>query len=411
MPRFAHRSLDKNGGTITGELDASDKKSAIRILRERDLNPVSLAPAEAGAQTRGNMRGPVNLGKRPTLGTHPLARKFFQKLDRLSSGGLPPGDAVRLLATRTAEPALKMLSEEIWRDLSEGRSLAESIRRFPDVFEPGEAGLIEAGESTGTLANALKRITKLQESRDALRKKLSAALAYPALVCGLAGITIALFVFHLLPKLETMMKSLNAEFTGAPLLLITIAKATVYGIPAFVVLGAVVMARMKIMRVTPEGKLKTDTLMLGLPLCGPIVRHAEVSGVAGLLGTLLASGINATEALRLAEKPVTNEVIRRRISAAALQINEGASFSSAFKKNGLMEDADLDIVAVNESTGTLHLAFDEIAKAHFDDLDAALRRLVNTLSAVFLGTAFAVVFFCLVSVVLSVLQVSRGLLG
>lgn len=411
MPRFTYRSLDKAGLSNAGEIDAVDKKSAIRSLRERGLTPVDLTQSGGEGNSGEVTRSPAKLGKRAALGVHPVARKFFQKLDRLSSGGLPPGDAVKLLATRTGEPALKLLSEEIWRDLSEGRALAESIRRFPEVFEPGEAGLIEAGESTGTLPNSLKRILKLQESREALRKKLTAALAYPALVCGLAGITIALFVFHLLPKLETMMRSLNADFSGAPLVLISIAKATVYGLPAIIVIGLIAFFRMKSLRSTPNGKLKTDALLLQIPLCGKIVSHAEISGVAGLLGTLIASGINSTEALRLAGKPVTNEVIRRRLASASLQINEGSSFSTAFKKNGLMEDADLDIISVNESTGTLHLAFDEIARAHFDDLDAALRRLVNTLSAVFLGTAFVIVFFCLVSVVLSVLQVSRGLLG
>ena len=413
MPRFAYRALDPAGASVTGSLDAPDRRAALRALRERGLSPLSVNEGDEPEQDgeRAKPAAPVALGKRPALGTHPAARKFFQKLQRLTSGGLPPGDAVRLLATRTGDPVLRKLSEGVWRDLAEGRTLAESVRRFPDVFEPGEAGLIEAGESSGTLAPALTRLLALQAARDELRKKLTAALAYPTLVCGLAGVTIAMFVFHLLPKLEGMMRSLNAEFSGASFALITIARASVYGLPILAVATVAGLARINTLRATSEGRRRTDAVLLRLPLAGPIVRHAETSGFTGLLGTLLASGISATEALRLAEKPVSNEVIRRKLADARGQINEGVSFSAAFRRHGLLDEADLDILTVNETTGTLHAAFDEIAKAHFADLDAALRRLVNVLSGVFLGAAFAIVFFCLVSVVLSVLQVSQGIAG
>ena len=418
MGEFRHQSLDTTGAVVSGSVAASDRKDALRRLRDSGLSPLKVfAEGEADPPARADRAAPTpdqaaaKLGKKPLFGTHPAALRLIGKLEQLTAGGLPAGDAVRLLAARTGEPMLKGISAALWRDLSEGRTLAEALRRFPDVFDTGTCGLIEAGESTGTLGPALKRVMELQETREQLRKKLTAALAYPTLVCGLAGVTIALFVFNLLPKLEVMMRSLNAEFSGASYALILVAKSTVYGLPVAAVVAGVVFVRMKIARATPAGRAKSDALLLRLPLSGTIIRHADTAGMAGLIGTLLGSGVNATEALRLAEKAVSNSRIRSNFAEARTRINEGSAFSAAFRRQKLLDEAELDILLVNESTGTLPRAFDEIARIRLAALDDSLRDLIRTLSAVFLIAAFSIVFFCLVSVMLSVMQVSRSILG
>lgn len=407
---FRHKSLDASGDSVTGDIEANDRKEALRRLRESGLSPLKVWEGAEESPVK-KKAGPVDLGKKPLFGTHPAALKFIGKLEQLTAGGLPAGDAVKLLAARTGEPVLKTLSSALWKDLSEGRTLAEALTRFPEVFDTGTRGLIEAGESTGTLGPALKRVMELQATREQLRKKLTAALAYPTLVCGLAGVTIALFVFHLLPRLEMMMRSLNAEFSGASYALILVAKTTVYGLPAAALAGALAFYRMKAARATAEGRKRSDALLLRAPLAGGIIRHSDTAGFSGLMGTLLGSGVNATESLRLAEKAIVNGGIRAQFTEARTRINEGASFSAAFRRRGLLDEAELDILLVNESTGTLPRAFDEIARIRMESLDNALRDLVRGLSAFFLTAAFSIVFFCLVSVMLSVMQVSRSILG
>jgi type II secretory pathway component PulF len=177
------------------------------------------------------------------------------------------------------------------------------------------------------------------------------------------------------------------------------------------VAGAAAFTRIKLARATPEGRRKSDALFLRVPLAGAIIRHADVAGMSGLLGTLLGSGVNATEALRLTEKTVSNAGLRDAFSDARTRINEGSAFSAAFRRQKFLDEAELDILLVNESTGTLPRAFDEISRIRLAALDDALRNLVRTLSGVFLIAAFSIVFFCLVSVMLSVLQVSRSILG
>lgn len=417
MMTFRHQSVDPQGRTTDDLIAATDRRDALQRLRALGYTPVKVYPESEGDRaharplTSVKESAPSRLGRKPLFGTHPASLKLIGKLEQLTSGGLPAGDAVRLLSARTGEPELKAVATALWRDLSEGRTLAESLRRFPGVFDTGTCGLVEAGESTGTLGVALKRVMELQLTREQLRKKLTAALTYPALVCGLAGVTIALFVFHLLPRLEVMMRSLNAEFSGASYALIFVAKSTVYGLPIALGLAIALTLRVRRVRRSPEGRIKSDAMLLRIPLAGAIIRHADVAGLSGLLSTLLASGVNATDALRLTEKTVSNTRLKGNFSDARIRINEGASFSSALRKQGLLDEAELDILLVNESTGTLPRAFEEISKIRLGALDDALRHLVRSLSGIFLLAAFSIVFFCLVSVMLSVLQVSRSILG
>lgn len=415
VPTFNYIAKNSAGENTSGTLEAPDRRTAAQRLARRGLVPVRLVAADgkhtdvaAVEQSATAAEDHPVLHKRRAFGTHKIAQSFMEKLYSLLTSGLPAGDAIKLLCQRVGDPALRVLCAKIWRDLSEGLPLAGAMATFPAVFESTDVRLVEAGEATGTLTPVIKRLLDHYESRETLRSKILASMLYPLFIIVFAGGVIALFIFFLMPMLQDMIGKLGGEMNLFTRILIGISETLLYGGPIAVIALISAFFSIKNWRSTEEGLEKTDAWILRLPLVGKIVTHIESSRLCSLVSTLMENGLNTPDALRMAERAAGNRIEHKRIAAARKLISDGASFTNAFRRHDVLPQIDLDIVTVGESTGTLPAAFRQLAQTHEKELDGALRRLIIVLSSVLLSSAVAIVFLCLLSIVLTIFSVSQS---
>lgn len=419
MPSFNYIAQNAAGETFSGTLDAPDRRVAAQRLARRGLNPVRLVAGDTPADNKNSgvsaeeqslpaSEDHPSLHKKRLFGTHKIAVSFMEKLYSLLTSGLPAGDAVKLLSQRVTNPALRALCAKIWRDLSEGLPLAGAMGRFPDVFEATDVRLVDAGEATGTLTPVIKRLLDHYTSRETLRAKILASMAYPIFIITLACGVIAFFIFFLMPMLQDMMEKLGGEMNLTTRILVALSQVIIYGGPILAVVAISGFFSVKNWRQSPEGLRKTDDWILRLPLIGRIVSNVESARLCSLVSTLMDNGMNTPDALRMAERAAGNRIEQERIAAARKLISDGASFTNAFRRHKVLPLMDLDIVTVGESTGTLPAAFRQLAQAHEKELDGALRRLIVALSSVLLSSAVAIVFLCLLSIVLTIFSVSQS---
>ncbi len=409
MPRFSYLAADASGAPAKGVVEAADRRAAARRLVAQGLLVSRLEETgEAAPVAEGGADHPVLHRPRP-FGVHPAAFAFARGFFDLHEGGMPVGDAVKLMSVRVSEPALKALCRGLWSDLSEGMPLSAALARRPAVFDESVVHLVAAGESSGGLAPVMERVLRSYETREALRARVLGALAYPVFVCLLATAVLAMFVFVIMPRMEGMMRALGGEFPWPVRALMASAVVAVKGAPLFALLAAFGAHRLRRARRDPASRLAQDAFALRLPMAGKALLHAEAARVAELLSTLLGSGVNAAQALRLAEKPVANAALRARFTEARRRVNDGSAISTALGTTGLFEDEDIDLAAVGENAGTLPRAFASVAERRRRALDASLNRMVRVLTGVFLGFAVGLVFFCLVSIVTTIMSVSQNI--
>ncbi|MDR2982652.1 MAG: type II secretion system F family protein [Puniceicoccales bacterium] len=430
MPRFNYKAADSSGNSRTGSLDAEDRRSAARQLAAQGLRVLSLSTNEPGGASAPSTSSkktdnaeassvfsdaapgaiPKKLKQRRLFGPHRTGWDFIDSFYQLHSSGLPMGDAVKLLGQRVSDPSLRYLCQSLWRDMSEGATMAGAMSRFPVVFDPASIYLIEAGESTGNLIPVLRKVLDSYNLREELRTKVLSSIGYPIGVCSMAAAVLALFVFYLIPRLEQMMKSLKGEFSLPVKMMMWLSDFLIKGGPFIIVALLIILWAIVQWRKSENGRMTTDNWLLHLPLIGAVVRHTETVRMADLLATLMGSGINSTDALRLSERPVENRILRGRLSAGRQMINDGAAFASAFKRHSILPINDLGILAVGENTGSLSDTFQTIANRHVKALDKAIQRLLRIVTATALGTTVTLVFICMISIVMTVLSVSQNVL-
>jgi type II secretory pathway component PulF len=159
-------------------------------------------------------------------------------------------------------------------------------------------------------------------------------------------------------------------------------------------------------RRTPNGKFATDCWMLKIPLIGLAIKENYYCQTSNLLGTLLGSGINTTEAMKLTENSSSNTLFKKNFLDAKKQILDGVSLCLAFEKNNVFPEAALDILSVGENTGDIASSFKEVFHIYNQSLKDNLKRMTSIFSSLAMGFAFGLVAALALSVVTSVMKLS-----
>jgi type II secretory pathway component PulF len=428
MPQFNYKARQKDGRITTGTIETSDRRQAAQRLQEQGLSPIALKPAAEGKpsalsqlfektkslRSSGSRASNDSATDTPRKGSKAPGRErigliLLKRLLELHGSGLPMGDSIRILSLRLSDPEQKKLATAIWRDLSEGSTLAGALSRQSQYYSASITYVIEAGEATGSLAPILTKVIDYLEEKQAIRQKMLTSMAYPAFICTIAFGVVIVFLLVLLPEIQGMLDRLGGEMTWSARLLIDGSDFLVKFGPFLLIALLFGVIGLNQWRKSEKGRQASDKWFLKIPLLGKIFYYSDLFQVGNLISTLLESGINTTETLNLTERTIKNTELRERFRTARGQVNEGLSIAQAFKRNEFMPDLAIDILTVGENTGNLGHSMNEITKGFRHELSSRLTSLTNIVSSGALLCAFIMVALIAIGIVTSVFQVSQTL--
>jgi len=418
MPKFSYKAIAPAGNIITGDMDAADRKQVIQKLAAQDIKPLTIrllnqTGNKNKAHTQHTVKGNQWFNNIKLIfrirSKRKLALNFLQKLRELLASGMPLGDAVRLMSQRLNDPYIRVLCDKIWRNLSEGYTLSKSMAEMPEVFNESSIHLVEAGEATGNLTPILDKIVTHMEETTELRNRILNSLAYPLFICIIAFAVVGFFLFFLLPKIRSMLLTLGGEIQLFAKILINGSDIALKSAPIVIIIFVTLFIALIQWRKKPIGRNKTDNWLLRIPFIGKIFYYSEIFQSSSLIATLMESGINTTESLRLSEKTFNNTQLKAKFSESRQQIQEGASVAIAFNRTQFMPDLALDILTVGENTGNLVNSLREITKIYRRELTHYLQILTAVISSAALIFAFILVTIIALSIIFSVFQVSNSL--
>ena len=417
MPSFSYSAKDLKGASVRGSIEAANRKIALQKLSAKKLRPLSVgevgaeAAKRSGASSLASLFGSNTEASKDKVLTRSLALPFLTGMRELLKCGIQSADALRMMATRLSDPKQKLLASRLWEDLRQGRTLSETIRKQPNVFNESVVNLVEAGEATGSLGNVLTRIVESMEERKAIKSKLTAALSYPCFLILVALGLVFLFLFSLLPQIEGLLASLGGDLPTSTKLLITLSD----GMLKYGWIGAIGIALavggLASWRNSEKGRAKFDTLILRVPGLGRFIRDSQVLQFTQTLTLLLENGIIMVQALVMAERSLFNVSMREAFSEARVKVTEGVALSAAFKSTGYFEDMALDVFTVGENTGDVVPGLRQMSRQYSEMIDKFVRVSLGIISTGVLLGVFVMVGLIAVGIISAVFKLSGSLSG
>jgi general secretion pathway protein F len=356
MPVYAYRALTPTGRSCAGVVDADSQQAAWQALRARGVYPTTLG--EDVEHTRGRRVPAAELAA------------VTRQLALLVAAGVPVSEALEDAAEATEHPRLLRALTRVRAAVREGHPLAEALGACPDEFPGLYRELVRASEAAGALGPVLGRLAAYLERTAAIRARLRAALAYPAVMALAVTAVLAFLLTWVLPQ----MAQLFAE-TGAPLPLPTHAlllagTAVAHTWVAWMLALAGAAVGLRAWLASPARRARLDAWLLGLPTIGRLVGAAALARAAHTLATLLAGGVRLEVALDLAAATAGNARIAGALASAREAVRQGQALAPALRASGVVPSSVLRLVAAGERSGGLGDALTHAAES----LDAEVER-------------------------------------
>ena len=387
MPLYHYPALNSRGVLLDGQMEAARNGEVIARLQEQGHLPVE---AKLASEARGAAIWKNLFKAKPFAGARLV--QFTQQLATLLGAGQPLDRALGILLELPEDETPKRTIADIRDSVRGGSSLSTALDRQHGTFSRLYVNMVRAGEAGGSLHETLSRLADYLERSRELQGRIINALIYPAILLTMVGLSLLFLLGYVVPQFALMYESLDAEL---PLF-----TKIVLGIGLFVrdwwflllLVPAAGVWWFDRKRRDPVFREKFDAWLLERKFAGALVAKVETARLARTLGTLVRNGVPLLTALGIGRNVLGNRVLAADVEAAADEVKNGVSFSTALARGKRFPRLALQMISVGEESGALDAmlvktaeTFEQETALSLDRMLAALVPIVTVVLAVVIG--------------------------
>ena len=408
MPIYTYRARKENGDPVVGELQADSEKAALDALHRQGVFPIEVRGR--GEAARGNGNGTARKETSGWLANRRPRRDhvalFVRQLSDLLRAGVALHRALVTLQQQTSNLRLAAVIGEVDKEVSAGKSLADSMALHRDVFPVLFVSMVRAGERGGFLDDVLLRLAEFVEKDSELRGKIVSSLVYPILLVILGILAVLFLMLFFIPRFSQIFSDIGGNLPMVTRIVLGVSNflGSYWIIPLCVaILGAFGYGRLA---ASIAGKRLIDRVKLGAPLYGDVIRKAAISRFTRTLGTLLKAGVPILEALQISKEALGNRVLMEDVTEAGSGVTQGRNLADMLRHARTFPSMMVDMVAVGEEGGNLDDVLINIADSYDRQVDRAVRIFLALFEPFLLMIMAALIGFIVVAMLLPVFTMS-----
>ena len=289
---------------------------------------------------------------------------------------------------------------EITRKVVAGKKLFELAELFPNLFDPVAKGLIQAGESSGTLDVNLRSWRESLQRSEKWIHEFRMLSVYPSIVLFMAALVVGFLTTVLVPTYKQFLAEVGRELPTPTKIVVAFSDFCVnypYIIfPLAAICGIGLFCLPAIIRRTPS----LHKISLLLPLFGGLSRLALQTNFIRTFARLKSVGVKLDEALLLCQEISWNWEYKAAIARAIKLVREGKSFGKALASDvDVLGEDNVDYLRFTEEEGAPPDSLFRLAELIDRQLDARIELvkiwvnpLLTLLMAVIVGFVMAATY-------------------
>ena len=392
MPKFNYRAINESGSTESGAIEAESADKASSMLVAQGFIPTRLKeerPAVALPKMSDILESfsPV---KAPEL------ILFTKQFNTLIRAGVPMMSHLKVLEEQTEHPRLRKILGIIHTDIKEGSSLYDAFSRHRKVFSPLYCNMLKAGEASGALNDVLDRLTYIIEHEHKVKSDIKSALMYPVIVgCFL----VAAFFFLLtvvVPRFASIFE--KAQLTlplPTKICMFLYAFIVNYWFVALGILVACALGLFFYLR-TEKGRHLASSMMMKMPVIGPLFVKSAISRFASIFAILQSSGVDILQTMDILTDTIGNAAISHELNGIRDRLAAGHGIAGPLSSAKYFTPMLINMVAIGEESGNLEDLLQDVA-THYDvEVDHAMKKMTEAIGPILVvGLASVVGFFAM----------------
>ncbi len=398
MKKYNYEARDSaSDKIIKSVVQADSENSAAKLLSAQGFVPLKIELQDDKDNIFARLSGRITTKDKVV---------FTRQLATLIGAGLPLSQSLRTVQEQTANKRMQEIVQEIISDVEGGKSLSDSFSKHPEVFNKVYVALVAAGETSGTMDDALKRLAAQQEKDAAMMGKIRGAMMYPSIVLAVIILVVGFMLFTVMPQVEGLYRDLNKELPLITLIMVGTAKFFT-GFWWLIILLLIIGGYFLVQYLkTDQGVRAKDTFKLNAPLFKGMFRKMYMARFTRTGQTLLSTGVPMLDMLRISSEAVNNVVISESIARAADKVKGGKALSASLSNEDYFLTMVPQMIKIGEQSGKIDEMMGKTAQVYEDELDEEIRALSTAIEpvlmiflAVVAGTMVAAILFPIYSLV------------
>lgn len=382
MKRFIYEAKDQSTGkTVKASVQAESELAAAKLLMGQGFTPQSIKEDSGEGGVFAKLTGRITIKDKVI---------FTRQLATLISAGLPLTQSLHTVLEQTQNKQLQTIVEDIIVNVEAGKSLTESFSKHPRVFDNVFLALVTAGEASGTLDEALRRVAAQQEKDAAMMSKIRGAMTYPAIVLAVIFGVVCFMLIVVVPQVKNLYTDLNQELPLVTKIMVGLAD-TLVNFGVFIAIGLVIVGYFINKYAQTEPGIKTvDTLKLNMPVFGGMFKKLYMARFSRTGQTLLNTGVPMLDMLKITAQAVNNSIVAAGILRAGEKVKGGKALSDSLKAEETMLIFVPQMIKIGEQSGKVDEMMGKAAQVYEDELDEEINSISTAIEPILMVVLAAV---------------------
>ena len=378
------------GKYVEGTIEAINQDEASFKLKEQKIIITKLIRTKKkAAEKKKSAGGGFSLFKKKIKPEDVVI--FSKQFATMVKAGLPILNVLTMLRDQLEHPELKIIVEDIRKNLEGGLTLSKCFEKYPKTFDNVYINLIKAGEASGKLDVFLMKLVDSLEKREKVKKKIKSALTYPVVMFVVAITVMVFMLVKVVPIFAEMYEGMGVALP-TPTAVIMNASNFMRGTGGLILLIVSVTGFIIFRYLTtkvPAIRYKWHGRVLKMPVFGDMILKSLIARISLIMGNLSSAGVNLLESIEIAKQVSNNDVVTQALENVKKGVFSGDTLTKLFLKEPTFPPTFSQLISVGEQTGNLDEMFTSVSSYFEEEFDTAvdnMSSLIEPIMIVFMGT-------------------------
>jgi len=303
----------------------------------------------------------------------------------MTNAGISIHDTLHEIADSTEDKRLKEVFSKIAEDINAGLSMSQSVENFRYEMGNLTLAMIQLGEKTGNMAEALYDLANMLEEIRRNFIKFKKAMAYPRNVMIAMVVAFTILISYVVPEFKKIFEELGAELPLPTQILLTLeVLVNEYGpyvLAALII--AFIVFRFAINHYR-HVRYKFHQFLLRTIIIKKLIHYGTLNRFMLVFSALVHAGIPIADSLEAAIDMIDNLPLKDKLQTVRGAVEKGNSLNQGLKDTGLFENMIIQMVAAGESSGQLDAMMEKVTEYYKMKFDAIIDGLSEAIEPIIL---------------------------
>ena len=405
LKRFKYKVKDQTGNTIESYFDAENKVDVESFLINKGLTIISIDEDKLSTKL-----GLANMSSSTKMKSKDL-NFFLTQLSTYVKAGIPLLDSMEILSRQAKKKNTQMLYRKIVFDLNRGLSFSECLEKQGKVFPKMLINMLKTSEMTGDLTGVLDDMAAYYKRQDSNRKQIINAMTYPSVLMVFAVAVLTFVITYVVPSFTSMYESTGSDLPGITVAIINISDFITENWYYIIgVIALVVIIFYLLYHSSNKFKYGVQYLIMHIPVVKDIVKYNQLVTFTSTFSTLIKHDVFITDSMDILSKITENEIYKKMIDDAIVNLSKGNGVSVAFKGQWAFPETAYEMLVTGEKTGKLGEMMEHVAAYYQEEQTNIVSRLKSLIEPIMIVLLAVIVGVILLAVVVPMFDIYSTIL-